>query len=65
MMSEKRNRIETALQTAGTRYRVDAIDDNPGSPGEVVLWIDGAGRPVYSVREARALVAEVIRTSRG
>lgn len=28
-----------------------AIEDNPATPGEVVLW-GGGGTPVYSVREA-------------
>ncbi len=51
-MSAKLRRIEAALEREGLRSYVDAIDDNPATRGEVVLWISGVGVAVYSVREA-------------
>ena len=54
-MATKANCVEVALQARGLRGYVDAIDNNPNNPGEVVLWA-GMGYPVHSVREAIALV---------
>lgn len=53
-------RVEEALKREGLRHCVDAIERNPATPGEVVMW-SGVGHPVYSVKgaikEARKLCA--------
>jgi len=54
-------RVDAALRREDLRGRVSVIENNPGTPGEVVMWIDGAGVPVYSVREAVDFVHDVIR----
>ena len=54
--------IEQALKREGLRNEVDAIEQNPATPGEVVLWC-GGGHPVYSVREAVAF-ARTLRQER-
>lgn len=46
-----------ALKEAGLRRQFDAIDDNPATPGEVVLWA-GHGTPVYSVEQALRIARE-------
>ena len=43
--------VKEALENRGLAHLFDAIDSNPATPAEVVLWA-GGGRPVYSVREA-------------
>lgn len=51
-----------ALKEAGLRRQFDAIDDNPATPGEVVLWA-GSGRPVYSVEQALKIAREAAAES--
>ncbi len=50
-MATTAKEVEEALREEGLRRQFDAIDDNPATPGEVVLWA-GGGTPVYSVDEA-------------
>jgi hypothetical protein len=52
-----KSKVEAALRNKNIRQYVQAIDSNGyATPGEVVLWIDGMGYPVYSVRQATTLV---------
>lgn len=53
-MKTNAKKIESALSTQGLRSAVNAIENNPSTPGEVVLWIGGAGVPVYTVEQAIA-----------
>lgn len=53
-----KSKIEQSLSNHGLRDFVGAIESNPGTPGEVVLWIDGAGVPVYSIRQAVQVVRD-------
>jgi len=46
--------IESALVNQGLRSAVNGIENNPATPDEVVLWIGGAGVPVYTVEQAIA-----------
>jgi len=50
-MATTAEKVENALEREGLRYLFSAIENNPATPGEVVLWA-GGGTPVYSVREA-------------
>ena len=50
-------RVEQALTTAGLRHLVAGVEKNHAGRGEVVLWINGTGHPVWSPREALTLVA--------
>jgi len=55
-----KSKIVAALENKNLRQYVNAIDNNGhATRGEVVLWIDGMGYPVYSVREATTLVARI------
>ena len=55
-----KSKVEAALRRKNLRQYVQAIDCNGyATPGEVVLWIDGMGHPVYSVRRATALVQRI------
>lgn len=56
----KAARIEAALIREGLRGAVDAVEPNPATPGEVVLWLGGMGHPVYSVREALTVVRQAL-----
>lgn len=55
-----KTKIEKALRNKNLRQYVNAIESNGyATPGEVVLWIDGVGHPVYNVRQATTLVARI------
>jgi hypothetical protein len=54
-------RVEQALERAGLRGYVGAIRNNYG---EVVLWVGGEGRPVYSVQDALRVVKEYVEQDR-
>lgn len=55
-----KSKIEAALKNKNLRQYVNAIESNGhATPGEVVLWINGAGHPVYSVKEATDLVQRI------
>jgi len=55
-----KSKVEAALKNKNLRQYVHAIDSNGyATPGEVVLWINGMGHPVYSVQEATSLVQRV------
>jgi len=60
-MGTRAKRVDAALRREGLRHCVDAIENNPATHGEVVMW-SGMGYPVYSVKEAvkkaRALCAD-------
>ena len=57
-----KSKIEAALIRKNLRHLVDAIERNHATPGEVVLWIDGMGHPVYSVAQAIALVRKIMES---
>lgn len=46
------NRVEQALKDANLRKFVGSIDDNYGVPGQVVIYVDGVGIPVRTIKEA-------------
>ena len=52
-------RIEAGLEKRNLRQYVQAIERNPATPGEVVVWA-GGGYPVSSVREVVA-IAQALR----
>ena len=55
-----KSKVETALRNKNLRQYVGAIESNGRATcGEVVLWIDGMGHPVQSVRQATALVQRI------
>ena len=55
-----KSKVETALRNKNLRQYVGAIDSNGrATRGEVVLWIDGLGHPVHTVRQATALVQRI------
>ena len=55
-----KSKVEAALKNKNLRQYVNAIDSNGyATPGEVVLWINGMGHPVYSVKQATTLVAKI------
>lgn len=55
-----KSKVEAALKNKDLRRYVNAIDGNGyATPGEVVLWINGMGHPVYSVKEATSLVQRI------
>lgn len=55
-----KSKVESALRNKNLRHLVNAIDSNGyATPGEVVLWINGMGHPVYSVKEATTLVQRI------
>ncbi len=56
-----KERVEKALDRAGLRSKIDAIEDNPSKPGEVILWINDTSHCVHSIREAKR-VAWAART---
>lgn len=53
-------KVEAALKRKDLRHYVSAIESNGyATRGEVVLWINGMGYPVYSVKEAISLVQRI------
>ena len=62
-MKTNKSKVEAALSNKNLRQYVDAIDGNGyATPGEVVLWINGMGHPVYSVAQAIALVRKIMES---
>lgn len=53
--------VEKALIRAGLRIKIDAIEDDPSRPGEVILWINDTSHRVRSIREAKR-IASAART---
>ena len=59
-MRTNKSKVALALKNKNLRQYVNAIDSNGhATPGEVVLWINGMGYPVYSVKQATTLVAKI------
>ena len=55
-----KSKVERALKNKNLRQYVGAIESNGrATRGEVVLWIDGLGHPVHTVRQATALVQRI------
>ena len=55
-----KSKVDAALKNKNLRQYVGAIDTNGrATRGEVVLWIDGLGHPVHTVRQATALVQRI------
>jgi hypothetical protein len=50
-----KDRVEKALIRAGLRNKIDAIEDDPLRPGEVILWINDSSHHVHSIREAKRI----------
>ena len=51
-------RVEAALEKRGLRAYIQAIERNPATPGEVIVW-SGGGHLVYTCREAVELAKRV------
>jgi len=55
-----KSKVEAALKNKNLRQYVNGINSNGyATTGEVVLWINGMGHPVYSVKQATTLVEKI------